>query len=79
MSITAWTMRRCSSCALPDWHPDWDRRNDPQTWTFAEQTKLTPTVNQSRSYLRLWRTVRLAINHLATANLLFLSLSALGD
>ena len=51
---------------------------DAKTWTFAEQTKLTPTVNQSRWYLRLWRTVRLAINHLATANLLFLSLSALG-
>ena len=27
-----------------------------KTWTFAEQTKLTPTTNQSRWFLRHWRT-----------------------
>ena len=79
VSITAWTMRRCSRFVpCPTGIPIGTAAMTPQTWTFAEQTKLTPMVNQSRSYLRLWRTVRLAINHLATANLLFLSLSALG-
>ena len=79
VSITAWTMRRCSRFVpCPTGIPIGTAAMTPQTWTFAEQTELTPTVNQSRWYLRLWRTVSLAINHLATANLLFISLSALG-
>jgi len=49
-----------------------------QTWTFAEQTKLTRMVNQSPAFQWAWRTAGPGSNRLASPNLLFISLCPRG-